>query len=77
MINMCPNISSVPVPKECGSSRPKSPFKTFTDGVNVIVKNLKGEDVTEYFNARIEHGIVSVDFKKAPSFEEWRKIAGK
>lgn len=76
------NILCSPLPKntnsECGNAKPKSPFTVYHNGIDhASVINLKGEDVTEHFNITFHKGVVQVDFKKAPSFEEWKKIAGK
>jgi hypothetical protein len=56
----------------------EKPFTIYHNGADMAsVVNQKGEDVTEYFNVSFEYGILKVDFKKAPSFDEWRKIVGK
>jgi hypothetical protein len=56
----------------------KSPFTVYHNGVDrASVINLKGENVTEYFNISITDGVVIMNYKKSPSFDEWRKIAGK
>lgn len=56
----------------------EKPFTIYHNGADkASVVNQKGEDVTEYFNISIEHGIVICNFKTPPSFEEWRKIVGK
>jgi hypothetical protein len=76
----CPNLSNLPssIDNKCGEGKPKSPFTVYHNGVDrASVVNLKGVNVTEYFHISFEHGIVRVDFKKAPSLDEWRRIAGK
>lgn len=56
----------------------KKPFTIYHNGTDrASVVNEKGEDITEYFNISIDHGVVICDFKTPPSFEEWRKIVGK
>jgi hypothetical protein len=78
-MNLCSNISNKLENAACGEApKRKSPFTVLhngEDGASVV--NLKGDDVTEYFNITFHYGIVQVDWKKAPSFDEWRKIAGK
>ena len=54
------------------------PFTIYHNGVDrASVINQRGEDITEYFNISIEHGIVVCDFKNPLSFDEWRKITGR
>jgi hypothetical protein len=66
------------VNEPCGNYQPKKYFTVLNNGINsATVLNSKGEDVTEYFNISFHNDIVQVDWKKAPSFEEWRKIVGK
>lgn len=76
--NLCKGLPKLNPNIECGNERPKTPFTVINngkDGASVI--NQKGEDVTEYFNIKFHGEVIQVDFKKAPSFDEWRKIAGK
>jgi hypothetical protein len=66
------------VNEPCGNYQPKKYFTVLNNGMDrATVLNPRGEDVTEHFNVRFEHGVIMVDFKQPPSFEEWRKIAGK
>lgn len=63
---------------QCATSGPKSPFTIYHNGKDAAkVINQSGEDVTGYFNIEFVDGVAVVGFKTAPSFEEWRRIAGK
>lgn len=72
-------LSALPAyARDCSDVTTKSPFTLYHNGKDhATVLNIKGEDVTEYFNITFHENVVQVDFKKAPSFDEWRKIAGK
>lgn len=74
----CASLANLAKSIECGTSKPKSSFKVWTDSNGRIsVINQKGYDVTEYFNVSIVDGIVIMNYKKDPSLEEWRRIVGK
>jgi len=74
----CASLAKLAKSIECGTARPKSSFKVWTDGKGKIsVINQKGHDVTEYFNVSIVDGVVVMNYKKTPSLEDWRKIVGK
>ena len=63
---------------DCQLQETKPPFTVYHNGYDkASIINLKGEDVTEYFNVAIEHGIVDAQFKTEPNYEEFMKIAGK
>ena len=76
--NCCTGLANLGQPIECGTARPQSLFKVWTDGNGLItVTNQRGTDVTEYFDVSLVDGIVKMNYKKAPSLDEWRKIVGK
>jgi hypothetical protein len=77
-MNKCCQIDQSKFITDCQLKKSKPPFTVYHnghDGASII--NLKGEDVTEYFNISIEHGHVEASFKTEPSYEEFMKIAGK
>lgn len=77
-MNKCTGLTNLCPSTECGTNRLKSSFKVWQDSAGVLtVFNQKHEDITEYFNVSIVDGIVVMNYKKAPSLEEWRKIVGK
>ena len=74
----CASLPKLAKPIECGTARPQSSFKVWTDSNGKLsVINQKGHDVTEYFNVSIDGDVVIMNYKKDPSLEEWRRIVGK
>ena len=77
-MNICTNLNNKLQNTGCGEFSNKSPFTIYHNGTDrASVINLKGEDVTGYFDISISNGVVIMNYKKSPSFDEWRKIAGK
>lgn len=73
------NCSWLPgIAKQRCDVRSKSPFTAYHNGIDrCTIINEHVADISEYFNVWFEAGMIRVEYKKFPSYEEYEAIKNK